>query len=156
MLISSNEFSLTKKEYFRILLDNIFRYKWPVFIFLFLFSLLGLKAGIGNVVIFFIVVCIGYSLGVVLFCLVRASIFPDRFLFLPRRCEIDHEFISVYLRDGSVDKIKLTHIIKSVQGKKYFLLYLSSKHFIYLPFIALTNPTDLEAVRTLIKVRIGK
>ncbi len=106
--------------------------------------------------IFFVFVCLVYSIYLLALCAIRAWVLKGgQFLFGSRTCEIDHEFITTYLPDGSLIKINFSDISKTVLRKKYCLFYYSRGQFIYLLLEAMSNPTDLQALMTLIKVKSG-
>ena len=159
MKITTDEFSLTKREYFKILIINALHNRWFLFILFFLVSALGTKMTMESVIAhfaFFLLMCSIYLLYVVTLSAIKSWLFKgNSFLLSPQRCEIDHEFIAVYWADGSLKKINLLHITKMIVRKDHFLFYYPRNQFIYLPLKAFNNPTDAQALRTLIQVKSG-
>ena len=158
MKITTNEFSLTKSGYFKILLTNAFYNRWFVFILFLLVSALGTPMTVVGIISHFLVFLLLssiYILYVVALNAVKAWLLKgNQLVFSPQRCEIDHEFVAAYYVDGSLSKINFSYI-KTVVRKDYCLFYYSRNQFIYFPLKALSNPTDVQALRTLIQVKSG-
>ncbi len=159
MKITTDEFSLTKGEYFKILVANALYNRWFLFILFFLVSALGTKMTTVNIIahfLFFLLVCLIYLLYLVTLSALRSWILRGhQLIFSPRRCEIDHEFIAAYYQDGSLLKINFASLAKTVVRKKHCLFYYFRNQFIYLPLQAISNPTDVQALMTIIKVKSG-
>ena len=159
MKITTDEFSLTKGEYFKILVTNALYDRWFLFILFFGLSALGTPmtvVGIIGHVLVFILLSLVYLLYLVTSSAVRSWILKgNQLVFSARRCEIDHEFVAVYFADGSLNKINLSHISRMVVRKDHFLFYYFRNQFIYLPLKAISNPTDVQALMTLIQVKSG-
>ena len=159
MKITTDEFSLTKDEYFKFLATNTLYNCWFLFILFLFVSALGTQMTVISIighVLVFILISLVYLLYLVTSSALRSWIFKgNQFVFSPRRCEIDHEFIAVYFADGSLNKINLSHITKMIVRKDHFLFYYFRNQFIYLPRKAISNPTDVLALLTLIQVKSG-
>ena len=157
MKITTNPFSLTRSDYFQILLFRTLRSHRFFYLLALLISFLGTKITTESIIahtVFFLLVSLIYSGYWVVECSLKAWIFRDnQFLFVQRTCEIDHEFITTCLPDGTLIKVNFSRIIKTVKKKKYCLLYYSSDQFIYIPITAMSNPIDLQALMTLIQVK---
>ena len=156
MKITTHQISLTKTEYLKILLFHALRNRWFVFLIALLICFLGttldLQSILGHIGLF-ILVCLGYFLYLLAGCLLQAWILRgNQFLFVPWTFEIDHEFITAHLPDGSSIKINFSRIVKTVINKNYFLIYYSRNQFFYLPVEAMRK-LDKETLITLIKVK---
>ena len=159
MKITTDEFSLTRIDYFKILLTNAFYNRWFLLIVFFLVSALGTKMTTESILehcLFFLLVCSIYLLYVLTLSAVKAWLFKgNQLIFSPQRCEIDHEFVAAYCADGSLCKINFAHI-KTAVRKDYCLFYYSRNQFIYLPLKAVNDPADVQALMTMIKVKSGQ
>ncbi len=159
MKITTDEFSLTKGEYFKILVTNALYNHWVFFILFFLVSALGTKMTTVSIIghfLLFILLSLVYLLYLVTSCAIHSWILRgNQSFFLPRRCEIDHEFITIYLADGSLNKVNFSRITKIIVRKDYFLFYISRNQSFYLPLKAISNPMDIQALMTLIQVKSG-
>jgi len=71
------------------------------------------------------------------YCKQNSIFFKDRYF------ELDGDFLTGYLDDGTTDKINIKNIINLRKSKKYFLLYIAKSHFIYLPFACFKSEADL-------------
>ena len=156
MKIITNQISLTKTEYFKILLLNALRNRWFVFLIALVICFLGIKLEpqsiIGHIGLF-ILVCLGYGVYLSAVCSLQTWILRgNQFLFAPWTFEIDHEFITAYLPDGSSIKINFSRLVKTVFRKNYFLIYYSRNQFFYLPVEAMSE-IDKQTLLTLIKVK---
>ena len=156
MKITTNQISLTKPEYFKVLLLNALRNQWFVFLIALLICFLGMSISLQSIIGhlgLFILVCLGYVLYLLVRCSLRAWILGgNQILFAPWTFEIDHEFITAYLPDGSSIKINFSRIIKTTFRKNYFLIYYSRDQFFYLPGEAMSE-IDKQTLITLIKVK---
>lgn len=159
MKITTNEFSLNPRDYFKILLINSLTSRWFLFVIFFVISALGTKISLVSILAHFMVFVLMssiYLLYLAALGAVKSRLFKsNQLLFSPRRCEIDHEFIAASLADGSLIKINFSRISKIVTRKDYFLFYYTPNQFIYLPLAAIGNPTDVQALMTIIKVKSG-
>ncbi len=155
MSVVTQEFSLTRNQYFSLLMQNVLRRWWIVFVLLFLFSALGIKAGVGSALLLFVFLSTLYLLYLIGLTWIRSNPKAQPLVFQPCHYEIDHEFIGVYLKDGSFSKVRFSCIRKIVIRKTYYLLYTSPSQFFYIPFNAVSNPSDLERLKVLLQVKVG-
>ena len=68
----------------------------------------------------------------------------NKIFLLERHYSIYEDKIVGTLSDGTDNIIKLEHLIKSIQTKRYFLLYISKNQFIYIPNDSFKNDKDKE------------
>ena len=155
MSIVTQEFSLNRNQYFSILIQNMLRRRGIVFVFLFLFSALGIKAGVGSALLLFVLLSTLYLLYMLGLCWIKSSPKANPLVFQPCHYEIDHEFISIYVKDGSFCKIKFSHIKKIIKRKGYYLLYFSLYQLTYLPLESIRDPNDLERLKVLLQVKVA-
>lgn len=157
MRIQTTEFSLTKKDYFKILLTSCLRKYWFGFLIILLISLLGMKLEpliiFAHIIVFFLFSGIYWAL-LALWCAARTFFLKNnQLLFQSRKCDLDHSFITEQFSDGSFLKINFAQILKTVLRKNYCLLYYSRNGFIYIPFTAFMNPADQPVLMTLLKAK---
>ena len=154
MTIITEEFSLTRNQYFSILLQNMLTGRWWAFVVFLLFSALGIKAGVGSVLLLFVFLSTLYWIYMIASCWIRSNPKADPLIFQNTSCEIDHEFVSFHFKDGSFIKIKFSNLRKILLRKGYYLLYPSRHRFFYLPLKAMRDANDLERLKVLLKVKV--
>ena len=150
---TTKEFSITQNEYFRILFRRHLEKRWWVFVLIFLFSILGYEAGVLSVILLFTTLLTLYMIYVLARCYLISNPKDNGFVFRERYYEIDADFITSHLKDGSLIKIKFSDITKAIKGKEYFILYLTKFLFFYLPFNQFNDPAHVPALETLLKVK---
>lgn len=159
MKITTSEFSLDQKDHFKILIINGLTRRWFLFVIFFVISGMGTKLTLVSILAHFMVFVLMsamYLLYLVTRCAVKSWLLKsNQFLFSPQRCEIDSASVAAYLTDGSLIKMNFSYITKIVARKEYFLFYYASNQFIYLPLNAISNPADVQALRTIIQVKSG-
>lgn len=136
MNIKTKEFSLSKKDFFVIITLGYLKSRWWLIILLLLLWLYKNAIFIGLLTFF-------YIFWIILYCWVYANSKKNKIFFQKSYYEIDKDFITGYLEDGGIDKLKLSNIIKIVKTSKYFLLYISKTQFIYLPLNVFTCQEDI-------------
>ncbi len=70
-------------------------------------------------------------------CKQNSIFFKDRYF------ELDGDFLSGYLDDGTTYKINIKNIIKMQKTSKYLLLYVAKDQFIYMPSECFQSEADL-------------
>ena len=151
MHIKTKEFQLTKGEYFNIITLKYFKRKWWLFILLFLIAGLLWLLGRFYIALFINVFTIIYPIFLIVFFWIYSNSKKNKIFYTKRFYEVDNEFLSAYLEDGSLQKIKLDNIIKVVKTSKYYLLYISITQFFYIPFNAFNNEEELNNFDGLLK-----
>lgn len=151
MNIKTKEFQLTKGEYFNIITLKYFKRKWWLFILLFLIAGLLWFAGRFYIALFITVFAIIYPIFLIIFFWIYCNSKKNKIFYTKRFYEVDNEFLSAYLEDGSLQKTKLDNIIKVVKTSKYYLLYISITQFFYIPFNAFKNEEELKIFDGLLK-----
>jgi len=154
MNIKGREYQLSKKEFFKICLRISFK-KLAVFaaIYLILFSAavffklldaywLSIVAAVFFVFIPFV------SLLAILSYLNSKQ---NKIFYKKRKFEIDDDFITTYIEDGSIGKNKFDNVIKVVRTARYYMLYISQSLFIYLPKSAFLSQEDINSFEDLLE-----
>ncbi|TES90770.1 MAG: hypothetical protein E3J87_09290 [Candidatus Cloacimonadota bacterium] len=151
MNIKTKEFQLTKGEYFNIITLKYFKRKWWLFILLFLIAGLLWLLGRFYIALFIFVFTVIYPIFLIVFFWIYSNSKKNKIFYTKRFYEVDNEFLSAYLEDGSLQKTKLDNIIKVVKTSKYYLLYISITQFFYIPFSAFNNAEELKSFDELLK-----
>ena len=122
---------------------------WLLAIILFLLVIGTIRQDIGPIlfVVFFLVFIIFYFLW-------YAYSKKNILFFKERYFEIDNDFITGYLDDGSMDKINLQNIVGFLKRKDFFLLWISKGHFIYMPFSCFKSESDLKEFERIIQEKV--
>jgi len=153
MTIITEEFSLTRNQYFSILLQNMLTGRWWAFVVFFLFSILGIKAGVESALLLFALLSTLFLIYMMAEGWIRSNPKANPLIFQNTSCEIDHELISFHFKDGSLIKIKFSNLKEISLRKEYYLLYPSRYQFLYLPLKALRDANDLERLKVLLRVK---
>ena len=83
-----------------------------------------------------------YAVILIASCLVMAYAKNNQGVLKARYCEIDDDFFSTYLLDGSMSKVRWDNIVRVLKTARYYLLYLSRASFLYLPVTAFATEED--------------
>lgn len=143
MKIKTQDFELRKGEMLALLSQNYIRRKWWILLLLaailpWAWQMMGrppLELLIAAVVIF--VVWIPAELAKHVF------LPKNKRLYLKRRHEFDDDWIFTYVSDDSIGKMKWSGVASASKLGKHFLIYISKKQFIVIPFRAFESNDDL-------------
>ncbi|MDP2940897.1 MAG: hypothetical protein Q8N85_01380 [Candidatus Omnitrophota bacterium] len=135
MYIKTSDFILTKEKYFQIITTSYFKTRWWL---IFILLLLFFYAKVASLVVLII---FWFAFALIYFWFFTTSK-KNKIFFASRYYEINDEFIIGYLKDGSIDKINLSNIVKAMKMPKYYLLYISRTNFVYLPLECLQSEED--------------
>jgi hypothetical protein len=72
------------------------------------------------------------------YCKQNAIFFKERYY------ELDGEFLTGFIDDGSTARVNLSNVINLIRRKEYFLLYISKDQFVYLPFDCFKSEVDVD------------
>lgn len=154
MNIKSNEYQLTKKEFFKIcLLVNFKRLAVLAVIYLILFDaavflkLLNAYWLVIVIAVFVILIPVISVLSLLFYLNSKAN----KIFYKKKRFEIDDDFLTTYLEDGSFGKIKLDSVVKIIKTYKYYMLFISQAQFQYLPKSAFLSEQDIKSFEDLLK-----
>ena len=151
MPIRTSRFRLSRAKYFKILLRNYVARRWWLIGALVIPCLVSVKFGRDNssyFLAFAVLLVPAYILGLYL---KHALSRENKIFFEQRRCEIDQEFLTCSLDDGSSEKLRWSHIVRVVRRSDYWLLYISGSQFIYLPDYSFEYDGDREAFARLLE-----
>jgi YcxB-like protein len=154
MLIRTHEFRMTEQEYFKVTAYNFLRQRWWLMALLVgAAALHALRGGVSVMSVLTIGLVVLYPVYVAAYLWYYANSKQNRLFFEERFIEIDGEFVTGRLNDGSVAKTKWDHIVKVIRTSSSYLLYLSKSQFIYIPVDAFDTEDDLELFETFVKNR---
>lgn len=148
MEIITKEFELTEKEIFKIgitfqLLPKI---KWDIFYIVLGIGFISCNIDIitTSIGIFLIVISILSPL-ISIIHLKQYSKSRQIKAFLGKRLMIiDDNFIDTKLVNGNEGKYKVSNIVKVLEQKEYFLLYINKKEFLYVPKNVFNSQEDYQ------------
>lgn len=72
--------------------------------------------------------------------------------FVPRYCEIDEDFISMYYEDGCISKFRFDHLVKASKMSEFYFLYITEAgQFHYIPVAAFESEKDINRFELLLQ-----
>lgn len=153
-MIQTERFNLTSSKYFQIMLrNNIRRMVW-VWSILILFLFFGIFIGDMDIILTLILMPLFFLFFIIIFCWHCAYSKKSNILLREIYYDIDEDFITGYLDEGTTSKINIKSIINMRKTKEYFLLYIAKAQSIYLPFSCFKSEADLIEFEKLIKSQI--
>ena len=133
-MINTKNIKLTNKTLFTTLLTVYLKKRWWLITLILIISLLiSLKENKDNNDYFIMFFSFIYPLLITLQYWRFANSGDNKIFLLERNYEIDDEKIIGNLNDGTSSTIMNNHLIKTIQLKNAYLLYISKLQFIYIP-----------------------
>lgn len=71
----------------------------------------------------------------------------NKIFFVGRYYKIDREKLVGVLNDGTESTIRKEHFVRAVRGRRFYLLYLSARQFIFLPRTSFQSESDIRWFR---------
>lgn len=144
-MIKTKEVTLTANEFFFLLLSIYIKRRWWVLVWIWgmiLILLFGSQMSYVEymVSVFLILLQIIQVLQYWLYAHAR----DNRIYLLPRYFVIDNDQVTEYMNDGTSSVIKLDKVIRVMQVRKSYLLFVARNEYIYLPFDAFESPEDIK------------
>jgi hypothetical protein len=142
MVIVTKQFSLGRRDYYRILLMEYFRRNWLVYVVILGFTVVEIFLHSTFLIIY------GVAAAALLACYRAFSIYrytgdsQNRNLFVTRRIEITADSVTVRSEDQGEDKFLFNSIVRAVRAKNHYRLYLAKNLFHYLPFDAFESEAE--------------
>ena len=152
MSITTNEFALSKDEYFGLLTSELFKPRWPLMIGLgglATYALLNTNhwiLGLG-----FAVSAVFYPLFILSYAWRFATSRQNHMVYVRRHYQFDDEYIYTQMEDGSDSNIRYDYVTRVVTKRRHHLLYVSKTQFICVPFRAFKTQEDRHAFETLLR-----
>jgi hypothetical protein len=137
--IITKPFQPTRQELFKVLMENSLKRTPLIFILLAFLVVIEALQGVFLMAAWFAAL---FLLLLALSCWRHTSPKYAKTLLMERYYEIDENFFTGYLSDGSLDKINWGNVTKVVRAPRSYHLYLSRASFIYVPIIAFASEQD--------------
>lgn len=136
-MVVTNQFGLTSKEYFIMLITIFLKKKWWIMLLLIFIDIpLMLE---GN---YFALVILIYPVVAFIQLWSYAYSKENNIIFKQRYFEIDSNKMTGFIEGGSQSVIMIADFKKVKQTKKYYLLYLAKNQMISFPKNAFQSPVD--------------
>lgn len=143
-MITTHKFTLTKKEYFSVILKMLLKKKWWKFLlFWALATFLTFETEKDNLLQFGIILLYLFPFIMVFEYWRFANSKDNRKIFGERYYEISIEQINAYLGNGSNSSIKFEQFVKTYELNDYYFLYISKGQSLYFPKRIFKNDEDL-------------
>ncbi len=152
--IETLEYSLTKTEYFKILIENRLRRYWYLYLMIVGGGLFLLTNSADNPL--FILIAFAsfiYVLGIFIYLYYWAYSDKNKILFLKRKLGVNENGITVSTESGSRGEIPFGYLLNVVERKNYWLLYIALGQFVYVPKEAFKNHADFAGFREILKTK---
>ncbi len=149
MEIITNQISLTKKQYFNILVINWIATRWWILVIFFCTDFI-LKTEVGN---FFKVFSFLYPVFVVIYLWFYAKTKQNIAFFKERHYKIDGSTMYCETKDNETGTVNLDTVVKVMKRRNYYLVYLSRAQFFYIPVKAFKNREDIGTFTQILKDR---
>ena len=144
-MIKTKEIRLTGNEFFYLLLSTYIKKRWWLLVWIWAMILILLVGSTMSYIEYLV------SIFLILLQIIQilqywfyANASDNRIYLLPRYFAIDNEQITEHMNDGTSSIIKIDRIIRVMQVRKSYLLFVARNEYIYLPFDAFESPEDLE------------
>lgn len=144
-MIKTKEIRLTGNEFFYLLLSTYIKKRWWLLVWIWAMILILLVGSTMSYIEYLV------SIFLILLQIIQilqywfyANARDNRIYLLPRYFAIDNEQITEYMNDGTSSIIKIDRIIRVMQVRKSYLLFVARNEYIYLPFDAFESPEDIE------------
>lgn len=142
-MIQTNSVQFTTKTFFATLLEVYFKKRWWFLTPLFFASVLFLiKENRDSFENFIMLIGFVYPIIIVFQYWRFANSKDNKVFFLERNYEIYDDKIIGNLSDGTSNEILIIHLIKAINLRKCFLLYLSKNQFLYFPKDSFKSESD--------------
>jgi hypothetical protein len=147
MSVMTNEFSLTRRDFFMVLLREVLRRTWWLVLvpLVLLPGMLTSASDTGSAwpVVLWAAIFLFAGPAFLLLSLWRQACHPrNRLFFLRRRHELDDEFLHTRLEDGSAGKVALSSFVRLKTEKDAFKLFTTARQFVHIPFSAFSSEAD--------------
>lgn len=149
MNIKTKEFEMTKWEYYKVLMIETLKRIWWLIVFIAIMTILNRDS-------FAIVFTFVFVVFLMLYNYYFVNSRANKSFFSKRYFEVNDEFLSGYVKDGSEGKINLNNVVKVVKNKSYFLIYISKVTFYYIPLNAFYSSEDIDSLYALLRTKTKK
>ena len=142
-MIETNSVQFTTKTFFVTLLLVYLKKRWWLLIWFLILSIaLLFKEQRDSIEKFLVLIGFVYPIIIVFQYWRFANSKDNKVFFLERNYEIYDDKIIGNLSDGTSNEILIIHLIKAINLKKCFLLYLSKNQFLYFPKDSFKSESD--------------
>jgi hypothetical protein len=154
-MIITEKFTFPKIEYFKILLQNTIKKCWWVLAILIVMIAYGAIKESSQVTILLSILPLIYILYLVIRCWLHACSKKNKLFYQERYFEVNNHSIICHFNEGTTNEIKLCKIARVIKNPKYYRLFLSKKHFIYIPLAVFRSINDINEFDSFLKARLS-
>tara|TARA_R110002049_G_scaffold38978_1_gene120321 strand:+ start:8684 stop:9142 length:459 start_codon:yes stop_codon:yes gene_type:complete len=152
-MIATKPFSLSQKEYRKIILSKRLKKSWWLYLLMFLFGILYLKKfGEDNFSTFFTIFAFAYPILSIVYLYFWSSSKGHNPIFNETKLSFDTDYL-YFERNGNESKLKPNTIQKTISNANYWMLYISKGQFIYIPKSIFYSNEDYERFSSLIHLK---
>jgi hypothetical protein len=150
--IETNEFELTKSEYFKIVSLNRLRRYWWLYLTCFIFAFFHVP-DFGRTEFSSFIVIFGFFYPMFLFVYLYfwTTSKKNRVVFLKRSYMIDDKKFTAKMEDGSTSEIPWNYVLHATERNNYWLFYIAKEQFLYFPKYAFKTKDDLDKFENILK-----
>ncbi|PKV63109.1 hypothetical protein BD749_2948 [Pontibacter ramchanderi] len=150
-MIQTYTYALSPNTYFRIIAENRLRRFWWLYLFMIIFCVSSLdRFGNDNFITIYILVSTIYLPGLFIYLYFWSKSQKNQNLFLPHALTMDEKIMTSTSEANFQSEIPLQLIIKAVERKGYWLLYIAKSQFIYIPKTVFQTQEGLVAFKRIV------
>lgn len=153
-MIQTKEFSISKQQYFKIILISRLKKSWWLYLLMFFLGILSIpKFGTDNFSTLFVLFSFSHPFLMFIYLYFWVNSKGHSPIFSKTKFSFNTEYLH-FERDGNESKLIPNSIQKAVSKKEYWLIYVSKGQFIYVPKNIFLSTDDYESFSQLIKQKL--
>lgn len=141
--IITNQFKLSKSQYFLILLAKYFKRRIWFYLFLWVVTFFITLININIVTLILIAYAVLYPLFICFFILWKANK-ANEVIFRERTIELSNKTLKVIIPNTNISEFKIDEFEEIRVYKKFIIAYLSKNQYIYIPISAFSNKNQFQ------------
>ena len=98
---------------------------------------------IGNILPFLVIMGLIYPVFSFFYLYFWAVSDKNRAVFLKRNLEFNEDYLTIHVNDGTENRIPFKRVVKSIETRTFYLLYIARAQFIYIPKNSFASEEDL-------------
>lgn len=156
-MIKTRQIKLNAYDLFYLLVGIYLKKRWWLVAWVWLMVILLLfRAALGFAEYLLILLLILFQFILVLQYWIFAHSSKNKIYLQSRYFEIDTDEITEFVSDGTSIQYKTDQFVKVMKTGRYYLLFIASNEFLYLPSGAFDSPKDLKWFEDLVETKIKK
>lgn len=152
-MVNTKQYSLTQKEYTKIILKKKLRSSWWLYALMFVIAVFHFnKFGENHFSTFFVIFAFAYPLASFIYLYYWANSKDHQPIFSKTDLSFDNEYL-YFKRNSNESKLSPKTIQRVISSSEFWMLYISKGQFIYVPKNIFHSEEDYKQFADIIKVR---